>query len=306
MTDILTISSISQFHELLALPSPVHPLISLVEENDAMKKPEMSDELFEVRFTTDLYAIMFKDKISGSIGYGRNSYDYQEGTLIFSSPGQVFTSPSRQDVEHKQGWTLLVHPDLFARSTLGAKIGSYSYFSYAINEALHLSEKEQKFVYEVVRKIQEEYSQNIDQHSQNLILSNLELLLNYCLRFYDRQFYTRTNLHQDIVIDFERKLKAYFDSEQVLENGVPATGYFGTQLNLSGNYLSDLLKKETGKSTKEHIDTFVVNRAKHILLNSNRSISEIAYGLGYEYPQSFTRLFKRKTGVSPLEFRTLN
>ena len=306
MSEILRIKSVSEFHEILGLPSPSHPLISLIDENGAMIKPEMGDELFNARFTSDLYTIMYKDKISGSIGYGRSSYDYQEGTLIFGSPGQVFTSPSREDVQAKEGWTLLFHPDLIIRSGLGETIGSYSYFSYETNEALHLSLKEQEFVYEVVNKIKEEYSQNIDTHSQNLIISNLELLLNYCLRFYDRQFYTRSNINKDVLSDFESLLKSYFDSEELIGSGLPTGGYFAEKMNLSQNYLSDLLKKETGKGIKEHIDSHIITRAKGILLNSNYSVSEIAYLLGYDYPQSFSRLFKKKTGFSPSEFRNLN
>ena len=306
MSEILRIKSISQFHEILGLPSPAHPLISLIDDTKAMEKPEVNEELFNIRFSADLYTVMFKDKISGSLGYGRNSYDYQEGTLIFSSPGQVFTSPKKEDLEGKRGWTLLFHPDLILKSALYDKIDSYSYFSYETHEALHLSQKEQDYVYEVVKKIVEEYSQNIDQHSQNLIISNLELFLNYCLRFYDRQFYTRTNLNKDISSQFETELKAYFDSENISEKGLPSSQFFGKRLNLSSNYLSDLLKKETGKGLKEHIDSFIIKKAKNALLNSSKSVSEVAYSLGYDYPQSFTRLFKKKTGMSPQDFRTLN
>lgn len=306
MQDILNIESISQFHEILGLPSPHHPLISLIDENDAMSKPEMDDQLFDLRFTCEMYAIMYKDKISGSIGYGRSTYDFQEGTLIFASPGQVFTSPKKEDLKGKTGWTLLFHPDLLRKSILGSKMDSYSYFSYEINEALHLSTKEETFVLDLVLKIQEEYSLNLDQHSQTLILSNLELLLNYCMRYYDRQFYTRTNIHKDFVTKFEATLINYFKSNKIEEQGLPSTNYFGKQLNLSTNYLSDMLKKETGKSIKEHVDAYVIEKAKLILLNSSKKVSEIAYDLGFDYPQSFTRLFKNKTGLSPVEYRKLN
>ncbi len=306
MSDIFRIKSISQFHEILGLPAPEHPLISLIKEKEAMSEPNIDDALFDIRFASDLYTIMYKDKISGSLGYGRNSYDFQEGTLIFASPGQVFTSPKKEDLQQKEGWTLLFHPDLLSRSNLAAKMDSYSYFSYEVTEALHLSEKEQRFIVQLVDQIKTEYAQNLDKHSQQLILSNLELLLNYCMRFYDRQFYTRSNMHSDFVAKFESVLKSYFKSGKIAEHGIPNAGYFGDALSMSSNYLSDLLKKETGKSVKEHIDGYIIRRAKNTLLSSNQSVSEVAYGLGFDYPQSFTRMFKKKTGLSPNEYRNLN
>lgn len=306
MEEILTIKSISQFHEILGLPQTQHPLISLIDDNDVLQKPDLDEALFNVRFSSDMYSIMYKDKISGSIGYGRSTYDFQEGTLIFGSPGQVFTSPSREAIKGKKGWTLLFHPDLIRKSALGASIGGYTFFSYDVNEALHLSPKEERFVFSLIEKIQEEYSQNLDKHSQTLIISNLELLLNYCMRFYDRQFYTRTNANKDFVAEFDSTLKAYFKSDKLEEMGLPSANYFGRQLNMSTNYLSDMLKKETGRGIKEHLDGFIVDKAKSILLNSNKKVSEIAYDLGFDYPQSFTRLFKNKTGMSPVEYRRLN
>lgn len=306
MSEILRIKSVSQFHEILGMPAPEHPLISFINESDALKKPKIPDSLFDIRFASDMFTIMYKDKINGSLGYGRNTYDFQEGTLIFASPGQVFTSPKKEELEGKKGWTLLFHPDLLLKSSLSGRMDSYSYFSYEVTEALHLSNKEESFIFQVVEQIKTEYSQNIDKHSQQLIISNLELLLNYCMRFYDRQFYTRTNLNTDFVIDFESKLKSYFSSEVIVSKGIPSTDYFGRELNMSTNYLSDLLKKETGKSIKEHIDGYIVRKAKNVLLGSNQSVSEIAFSLGFEYPQSFTRMFKKKTGVSPNEYRNLN
>lgn len=309
MSEILRIKSISQFHQILSLPAPEHPLISFISDNDAMSKVNMDKvdkALFNIRFSSDMYSVMYKDKISGSLGYGRSSYDFQEGTLVFSSPGQVFTSPKQEDLKDKTGWTLLFHPDLLLKSNLSNKMDSYTYFSYEVTEALHLSSKEETLIFQIIEQIKTEYSQNIDKHSQQLIISNLELLLNYCMRFYDRQFYTRTNLHNDFVSDFELKLKSYFNSEQIIDQGLPTAKYFGTQLNMSSNYLSDLLKKETGKGIKEHIDGYIVRKAKNILLNSNQTVGEIAFKLGFEYPQSFTRLFKKKTGVSPNEYRSVN
>ena len=306
MKEILKIKSISQFHEILGLPVPQHPLISLINDNDALQNTELSEDLFNIRVSSELYSIMYKDKISGSLGYGRNTYDFQEGTLVFSSPGQVFTSPGKDDLQGEQGWSLLFHPDLLRKSALGAKMDSYSFFSYDVNEALHLSPKEESFLSDLISKIEEEYSQNIDQHSQTLIISNLELLLNYCMRFYDRQFYTRTNINKEFVSDFESALKAYFRSDKLDQDGLPQANYFGRKLGMSTNYLSDMLKKETGKSVKEHIDAYVIDKAKLILLSSNKKVSEVAYDLGFDYPQSFTRLFKNKTGMSPVEYRNLN
>lgn len=304
MHDILNIKSISQFHDIIGLPPPAHPLISLID--DQSQPPIADDSLYDIKFSSDLYTIMYKDKISGSIGYGRSTYDFQEGTLIFASPGQVFTSPKKEDIQKKEGWTLLFHPDLIRKSILGNTIDNYSYFSYEINEALHLSANEQVFILDLVNKVKEEYSQNLDKHSQKLIVSTLELLLNYCMRYYDRQFYTRTNISKDFVIQFEQLLKQYFQTDNLDKKGLPSTNYFGSQLNMSTNYLSDMLKKETGKSIKEHIDSLIVDKAKIILLNSNKRVSEIAYDLGFNYPQSFTRLFKNKTGISPMDYRKLN
>jgi AraC-like DNA-binding protein len=306
MSEIFQIRSISQFHELLGMPSPDHPLVSFITDDDVLGKSEVDESLYDIRFSSDMYTIMYKDKISGSLGYGRSTYDYQEGTLIFGSPGQVFTSPKKEDLEGKKGWTLLFHPDLLLKSNLGNRMDSYTYFSYEVTEALHLSKKEESFIFQVIDQIRTEYSQLIDKHSQQLILSNLELLLNYCMRFYDRQFFTRTNLNNDFVMKFESELKEYFNSVELQEIGLPTASYFGSQLNMSTNYLSDLLKKETGKGIKEHIDSYVVRRAKNILLNSSQSVSEIAYTLGFDYPQSFTRLFKKKAGMSPAEYRNLN
>ena len=306
MNQIFRISSISQFHEILGLPAPDHPLISFINENEALKNNDIDDSLYGIRFCSDMYTIMYKDKISGSIGYGRNSYDYQEGTLIFASPGQVFTAPKREELKGKEGWTLLFHPDLLLQSVLSEKMDSYSYFSYEVTEALHLSKKEEALIFNLIEQIRREYSQNLDAHSQNLIISNLELLLNYCMRYYDRQFFTRSNLHLDLVTVFEKELKEYFKSVLIIDLGMPHADYFGAKLNMSPNYLSDMLKKETGKSIKEHIDSYVIRQAKNILLNSNKSVSEIAFKLGFEYPQSFSRMFKKKTGMSPLDFRNLN
>lgn len=302
MNDIIQIKSITEAHQIMGLPAPKHPLISIQYDKDACVTPEFVG----TRFTFATYLVMFKDKRSGTMGYGRNSYDFQESTLVFMAPGQVMEVPEMEVLENSLGWSIAFHPDLIRKSHLADIMDEYSFFSYEVNEALHLSPDEQQHILEVVKQIEKEYSQPIDRHSQRLIISNLELLLNYCTRFYDRQFYTRTNFSQDFVSEFERTLKAYFKSDKPSLLGVPQVSYFGQELNMSPNYLSDMLKKETGKSAKAHINEFLVDRAKTALLNSKISVSQIAYDLGFEHSQSLSRLFKSKTGITPHEYRTLN
>ena len=224
--------------------------------------------------------------------------------MIFVQPGQVLKTPDKSEVMGKRGWTLLFHPDLLHNSNLATKMNTYNFFSYESNEALHLSNKEKVFVAGVIEQIKGEIAQNLDQHSQKLIVSNLELFLNYALRFYDRQFFTRTKVNSDYVTSFEKALNQYFENGQAKIHGIPTAVYFGEQLNLSPNYLSDLLKRETGKGIKEYTDEYLIAKAKILLLNSTISVSELAYELGFDYPQSFTRLFRKKTGHSPKDFRT--
>ena len=304
MNEILNIESIDSFHKILGLTPPDHPLISIISDTESLGRADFDEALFNVRFSTKMYAIMYKDNISGSLSYGRNTYDFQEGTLIFVQPGQVLKTPFKSEVMGKRGWTLLFHPDLLHNSNLATKMNTYNFFSYESNEALHLSNKEKVFVAGVINQIKGEIAQNLDQHSQKLIVSNLELFLNYALRFYDRQFFTRTKVNSDYVTSFEKALNQYFENGQAKINGIPTAVYFGEQLNLSPNYLSDLLKRETGKGIKEYTDEYVIAKAKILLLNSSISVSELAYELGFDYPQSFTRLFRKKTGHSPKDFRT--
>ena len=304
MNEILNIESIDSFHKILGLTPPDHPLISIISDKESLGRADFDEALFNVRFSTKMYAIMYKDNISGSLSYGRNTYDFQDGTLIFVQPGQVLRTPFKSEVMGKRGWTLLFHPDLLHNSNLATKMNTYNFFSYESNEALHLSNKEKVFVAGVIEQIKGEIAQNIDQHSQKLIVSNLELFLNYALRFYDRQFFTRTKVNSDYVTSFEKALNQYFENGQAKINGIPTAVYFGEQLNLSPNYLSDLLKRETGKGIKEYTDEYLIAKAKILLLNSSISVSELAYELGFDYPQSFTRLFRKKTGHSPKDFRT--
>jgi AraC-like DNA-binding protein len=304
MSKSYTINSISQAHEAMGLAKPKHPLVSVVKTSDF--KPVV--DLRGVKLINNLYQITLKELGCGNLQYGKNSYDYENGTLVFTAPGQVtvFEGELPAEGDNNSGWTLAFHPDLIRTSSLAHKIDTYSFFSYDVNEALHLSEDELKTIEDLLDKIVKEYSQNLDKHSQNLIISNIELLLDYCTRFYDRQFYTRSNLNIDFVSRFERIVKAYYQTDKVSDFGIPSVHYLAKELNLSSNYLSDLLKKETGKTAQEHIHLFIIDKAKNALLNSNESISEIGYSLGFEYPQHFSNLFKSKTGFSPSEYRNLN
>jgi len=223
---------------------------------------------------------------------------------MFSAPGQVIgASP---DVKVDEGWALFFHPDLLHGTSLGKKMHEYSFFHYEVNEALHISEEEAKVIKDCVEMIAREYASAIDKHTQGVIVSNIELLLNYCNRFYDRQFYTRAKVNADVVQRFEALLKDYFSRGELIETGLPSVAHFASKLNLSANYLSDLLQKFTGKSTLEHIHLELVEKAKSLLWGTERSISEIAYELGFEHPSHFTKIFKAKTGKSPREYRNLN
>lgn len=263
-----------------------------------------------IKVINHLYTIIFKSSnVCSSFSYGRSSYDHEEGTMVFTAPGQVmeFENDTAEDEPiDPDGWSLVFHPDIIRKSKLSHKINKYSFFHYDSNEALHLSDKERASIENLLEKIVQEYSQMLDRHSQDLIISNIELFLDYCLRFYDRQFFSRVNLNSDTISKFERLLINYFSSEEAHQNGVPSVEFCAKQLNLSPNYLSDLLKRETGKTTLEHIHYFLIEKAKNSLLNSSDTISGIAFSLGFEYPQHFSNLFKLKTGLSPKEYRHLN
>lgn len=304
MSKVFIINSISQAHEAMGLANPKHPLVTVVKTGDFRPVVDFRG----VKVINNLYQITLKELGCGNLQYGKNSYDYENGTLVFTAPGQVTVFEGEMPLEgdDNSGWTLAFHPDLIRTSSLVQKMVSYSFFSYDVNEALHLSEDELNTIEDLLDKIVKEYSQNLDKHSQNLIISNIELLLDYCTRFYDRQFYTRTNLNADVLSKFERLLKIYYQSDKATESGIPGVSYFARELNLSPNYLSDVLKRESGKTAQEHIHLFIIDKAKNTLLNSNESISEIGYTLGFEYPQHFSNLFKSKTGYSPSEYRNLN
>lgn len=304
MSEIIRVRSITQIQESLGLEKPKHPLVTVYNHDNFKPNKHLTGKTMAF----DLYQVTYKMCSDGSFGYGRNTYDFQEGTMVFMKPGQVVTFHEKEIEKHKAigGWSLFFHPDLIRKSQLGQHIDDYTFFSYDVNEALHLSDEEKKTIAEIRDKIVTEYSMNIDKHSQKLIIANIELMLDYCTRFYDRQFYTRENLNKDVVSRFEHLLKDYYNSGKALETGVPSVKFCGAELNMSSNYLSDLLKKETGRNAQEHIHHFVVDKAKTILLNSTDSVSQVAYELGFEYPQHFSKVFKKKTGMSPAEYRMVN
>ncbi|MEO0405192.1 MAG: AraC family transcriptional regulator, partial [Bacteroidota bacterium] len=265
----------------------------------------VTQEQLDTKIIMDFYMISLKDKSCG-IEYGRNTFDFEEGVMVFSAPGQVYTTISTFEKGEINGWLLYVHPDLFSGHPLGNRIHDFSFFNYGVYEALHLSLDEENMINQTVDNIQHEYGQRIDKHSQPVLISNLELLLNYSERFYDRQFNTRSNKSKGVVADFESALKQYFQKEKHLENGLPNIEYFSSRAALSKHYFSDLIKKETDRSPKDHINDFVIEKAKNMLLSGDQSISEIAYDLGFNYPHYFTRLFKSKTGTTPVEYRSIN
>ena len=305
MQQVIEIHEIAQMHKMGGLAEPKHRLVSVIQNQEIKTVAPLQG----VKVVNHLYTVIFKSSnVCSSFSYGRNSYDHEKGTLVFTAPGQVmeFNNDKEDQEIDPAGWSLAFHPDIFRSSGLSEKMSKYSFFHYDSNEALHLSNDERMAIEDLLNKIIQEYSQTLDRHSQHLIVSNIELFLDYCLRFYDRQFFSRTYLNSDIVSKFERFLIHYYESEQVAQKGIPSVKFCAKELGFSPNYLSDLLKKETGKTALEHIHLFLIEKAKNSLLSSTDSISGIAYSLGFEYPQRFSNLFKSKTGMSPKEYRSLN
>lgn len=302
MKDIIRIKSISEVHQFFGFEAPEHPLVSVLPIDERMTDFEFGD----YHYAFDFYQVSLKEGINGALSYGRNTYDFQEGTITFVKPNQVIKVEDSSDYKGGQGWTLLFHPDLIRLSELGRFIDDFSFFDYDVNEALHLSLDEKKSLTEFAHKIEKEYKQNIDKHSQDLIIANIDMMLKYCKRYYDRQFYTRTNLNQDILSSFEKVIKEYYQSDLPIELGVLTVKYCAEKLLMSSNYLGDLIKSETGKSPKDFIQGYIIEKAKNKILFSKESISEIAYGFGFEYPQGFNKLFKAKTGLSPSKYRGMN
>jgi AraC family transcriptional activator of pobA len=277
----------------------LHPLVSVVDLSKA--NPRQGSRMY-----FGFYTIFLKDVKCGDLIYGRHTYDYQEGTLVFIAPGQVAGVNSNGETYQPKGYALVFHPDLIHGSSLGKHIHDYTFFSYQSNEALHLSERERKIVLDCFSKIEYELQQSIDKHSKKLIVSNIELFLNYCTRFYDRQFITRDNVHKGVVERFENLLNGYFQTDKPQTIGLPSVAYCAGELNLSASYLGDLIKKETGRSAQENIQSKLIDVAKEKIFDFNKSVSDVAYELGFKYPQHFTRLFKQRVGQSPNEYRLLN
>ncbi|NOW97633.1 AraC family transcriptional regulator [Mucilaginibacter sp. SG564] len=299
MPPYVDIESISELHEFYGVGKPKHPLITVIDVgSNQVNRPK---ELLTYRLS--FYTIFCK-KFTGTLKYGRSYYDFREGSLMFTAPGQVVTASPDMNIE--EGWGLFFHPDLVNTGVLGRKMIDYTFFQYEANEALHVSEDEKDILTTCIQNIRKEYLQNIDKHTTGLIQANIELLLNYCSRFYDRQFYSREKVNTDVVQQFEKLIKDYFAGETPMNSGLPNVGYFASRMNLSPNYLSDLLHRFTGKTTQEHIHLEMVEKAKSLLWSTQKSVSEIAYTLGFEHPSHFTRLFKSKTGYAPSDYRHLN
>ena len=277
----------------------LHPLVSVVDLSKA--NPRQGSKMY-----FGFYTIFLKDVKCGDLVYGRHTYDYQEGTLVFLAPGQIAGMNSNGETYQPKGNALVFHADLIHGTSLGKHIQDYTFFSYQSNEALHLSERERKIVLDCFSKIEYELEHAIDKHSKQLIVSNLELFLNYCMRFYDRQFITRDKVHKGILERFENLLNEYYQSDKPQTIGLPSVAYCANELNLSASYFGDLIKKETGKTAQEYIQSKVIDVAKEKIFERNKSVSQIAYELGFKYPQHFTRLFKQWVGQSPNEYRSLN
>lgn len=292
---------ISDYHQFRGLPKPEHPLISVINL-ESVKPLHHQDEPVSLVF--DFYSISLKRMFDAKVKYGQQTYDFDEGVMFFMSPGQVFSIELPKHVHYNpSGWVLLVHPDFLWHTPLAQKIKGYEYFSYLVHEALHLSEKEEATVTGMIQSIELEYRSNIDKYSQDVIIAQLDLLLTYAERFYQRQFITRKISNHKILDHLEIILAAYFHSDSLVEKGLPTVQYVAEALNISPNYLSGLLKVLTGQSTQQHIHDKLIEKAKEKLSATDLSVSEIAYQLGFEHPQSFSKLFKTKTNLSPFEFR---
>ena len=297
MEKILRIDTVSE-HDVLYHKENLHPLVSIMDFNGRVP------EIYASRMNFGFYAVYLKDVQCGDMKYGRHTYDYQDRTLVFVAPGQIINVNINKDYK-PQGYALLFHPDLIRGTSLGKHIDDYTFFSYETKEALHLSEKERKIVLDCFSKIQYELEHATDKHSRTLIASNIELFLNYCMRFYDRQFITRNEVNKDTLEKFEVLLNEYFQSDKPQTVGLPSVTYCAEQLHLSTNYFGDLVKKESGKTALEYIQLKIINTAKEKILSDKKSVSEIAYELGFKYPQHFTRLFKQHVGHTPNEYRSL-
>lgn len=299
MKQLIHIQSITDLHKLFSLGNSLHPLVTVLDFSEVLEQIQPDSKI-----TTDFYSIMFKNYCKNNIRYGRKAIDFQDGSLICIAPNQIIEIDNEiEERADKMGWGLFFHPDLIRNTSLNEKIKAYGFFNYEISEALHLSEKEKCILFDLIQEIQKELQENIDVHSQQIIVSSIELLLSYCLRFYDRQLITRGQNSRLIISQIENILIQWFSDNETNEKGLPTVAYLADKVHLSSSYLSDLLKKETGKSAQELIHFYLIEEAKNLLMNSEKNINEIAFELGFEYPQYFNKLFKKKTGKTPMEYR---
>jgi len=299
-TQPVRIKTISEYHQVMGLPKPVHPLITVIDFGLIKKTPLQKP----LSLVFDFYSISLKRNFNAKMKYGQQQYDFDEGIMFFMSPGQVFGIELNEGEQPRHtGWMLLIHPDFIWNTALAKNIKRYDFFDYSVNEALFLSDKEESTIIGIMQNIQQEYHANIDKFSQDIIIAQLELLLNYSDRFYHRQFITRKITNHHVLDRLEDILSEYFNSDTLAKKGLPAVQCIAEKLNVSPGYLSGLLKTLTGQSTQQHIHDKLIEKAKEKLSTTALSVSEIAYELGFEHPQSFSKLFKTKTNLSPLEFR---
>ena len=299
MDEITKIETIDQYDQLFGLET-LHPLVNVIDFSKATKTVEY------YHMNIGFYSLFLKDINCGDLKYGRNYYDYQEGTIVCFAPGQTAGVEMLNDVVQQEVYGILFHPDLIRGTSLGKTIKDYTFFSYSVSEALHLSDQEKETVMDCLKKISIELEHPIDKHSKSLIAMNIELLLNYCMRFYERQFITRSGANKDSLTKFEQLLDEYFRSNLPVQDGLPSVKYFADKIYLSPNYFGDMIKKETGMTPQEHIQMKVIELAKEHIVETDETISEIAYTLGFQYPQHLSRLFKKRVGCTPNEYRLQN
>jgi len=298
MEQIIRIDTVRNYNDYIGVDT-LHPLVSVINFNEVPK-------VIYFRMFMGIYALFLKNIKCGDMIYGCQPYDYEDGTLVFISPGQLYGVDSKGVAMAPSGYALVFHPDLIKGTDLGRKIKDYTFFSYAVREALHLSKKERNIISDCLEKIASEIQLNLDKHSKTLISSNIQLLLNYCIRFYDRQFITRNNTNKDILVQFERLLDDYFTADKARDLGTPNVTYCAEQLHLSASYFGDLIKKETGSTALDYIQNRTIDEAKTRLFDTTKSINDVSFDLGFKYQQHFTRLFKQKTGMTPFEYRNAN
>lgn len=297
MDNIVNLESVDRYNSMYGLET-LHPLVSVVDLTKATKI------INHTQMNYGVYALFLKQTKSCDLKYGRRSYDYQEGTIVCFAPGQTVRVDMIEDEITPEVYGIVFHPDLIRGTSLAKSMKSYTFFSYAVNEALHLSDQEKEIVMDCLKKISIELEHAIDKHSKALIAMNIELLLNYCMRFYERQFITRSDANKDALTKFEQLLNEYFLSKLPMQEGLPSVKYFADKICLSSNYFGDMVKKETGKTPQEHIQDKVIEMAKEHIVETNETVSQIAYTLGFQYPQHLCRLFKKRVGCTPNEYRT--